>query len=288
MAYMRGAAASLSVMALSVLLAMPPAVAQDSKVIAKVNGKSITEADLKLAEQEIGPDLPQVPPAQKRQLLLEYTIENVVFSDAAEAQKLDTGAEFEARVAYARRRVLRDLYYDKTVRDAVPETDAKKFYDEQVGKLPKEEEVSARHILVDKKELADEIAQKLKGGGDFAALAKEHSKDPGSKENGGSLGYFGKGQMVPQFEEAAFKLAKGGVSAPVQSQFGWHIIKLDDKRQRQAPPFEALKERILQSLISQKAQSVATDLRTKAKVEIIDAELNQAINGMKAVEPKKP
>jgi peptidyl-prolyl cis-trans isomerase C len=283
---------SAYVLGLSVALTLSGAglaVAQDTKVVAKANGKSITEGDLKLAEQELGPDLANVPDSAKRQLLVEYMIENIVFAEAAETQKLDKSPDFDARLQYMRRRALRDLYYDKAVRAAVPEADAKKFYDEQVGKLPKEEEVSARHILVDKKELADQIAAKLKANGDFAALATEHSKDPGSKANGGSLGFFGKGQMVPVFEETAFKLAKGEVSAPVQSQFGWHIIKLDDKRVREAPPFDQLKERIMQSLVSQKAQAIATELRTKAKVEIVDPELNKAMNGMKPADaPKKP
>jgi peptidyl-prolyl cis-trans isomerase C len=276
----------LAVIGLTLVAALPVS-AQDNKVIAKVNDKAITEGDLKLAEQEIGPDLPNVPAATKRQLLVEYMIENVMFAEAAEGQKLDKTPDFEARLQYMRRRVLRDIYYETAIRGAVPDAEAKKFYDEQVGKLPKEEEVSARHILVDKKELADEIYKKIKANGDFAALAKEHSKDPGSKDNGGSLGFFGKGQMVPVFEETAFKLAKDEVSAPVQSQFGWHIIKLDEKRTRQAPPFDSLKDRIVQSLVGQKAQALATDLRAKAKVEIVDPELNKAMTGPKAVEPKK-
>jgi peptidyl-prolyl cis-trans isomerase C len=290
---MRVLPAALAV-GLSLVLSAGPLSAQDpSAVVAKVNGKAITEADLKLAEQDIGADMPQVPEPAKRQLLVEYLIETMAFADAAEAQKIDKGPGAEARLAYARRRALRDLYYDSTIRAAVPDADAKKFYDEQVGKLAKDEEVSARHILVEKKELADDLVKKIKAGGDFAALAKEHSKDPGSKVDGGSLGFFGKGQMVPAFEEAAFKLAKGEVSDPVQSQFGWHVIKVDDRRSRQPPSFEQLKERILQSLISQKAQAVATELRGKAKVEILDAELNKAMNGMKPADapkdaPKKP
>lgn len=285
-------ALSALVLAVATSLTTPyqAAIAQDpAGVVARVNGKAITEADLRLAEQDIGSDMPQVPEPAKRQLLLEYVIETLAFADAAEAQKLDKGVEPEARLAYARRRALRDIYYETSVRASVPEAEAKKFYDEQVGKLAKDEEVSARHILVDKKELADEIAKKLKAGGDFAALAKEHSKDPGSKADGGSLGFFGKGQMVPPFEEAAFKLTKGQISEPVQSQFGWHIIQVDDRRSRQPPTFAQVKERILQSLISQKAQTVAAELRGKAKVEIVDAELNKAINGMKPADaPKKP
>ena len=104
-------------------------------------------------------------------------------------------------------------------------------------------------------------------------MAREHSKDPGSKEDGGDLGYFSRGQMVPQFEEAAFKLKNGEMSQPIQSQFGWHIIKLEDKRQRGAPPFDTIKERIMASLVHKKAQELVQTLRDKAKLEFVDPAL---------------
>ena len=135
---------------------------------------------------------------------------------------------------YWRRRSLRDLYFDKTVKDSVSDAEAKKFYDAQVGGAEVEDEVRARHILVDSKEKARELFEKVAYGTDFAELAKQNSKDPGSKDQGGDLGYFSRGQMVPQFEEAAFKLQKGEVSQPFETQFGWHILKVDDRRAGQA------------------------------------------------------
>jgi peptidyl-prolyl cis-trans isomerase C len=263
-------------------------IAADDTVLARVNGKAVTEADLKLAEAEIGSDLGPLPEPTKRQLLLEFMIETISFSDAAEAGGLAKGPAFEARMAYVKRRALRDIYYDQAIRGQVKDADAKAFYDEQVKAIKPQEEVSARHILVEKKELADEIAGKLKAGGDFAALAREHSKDTSSKDNGGSLGFFGRGQMVPPFEEAAFKLAKkDDISAPVQSQFGWHIIQLIDKRTRGAPPFEQIKERIINSLVSDKAQTIASDLRGKAKVEVLDPALRQAMEPKAVDAPAK-
>jgi peptidyl-prolyl cis-trans isomerase C len=272
------------------LVAPHVAFAQDA-VIAKVNGKAITEADLKLADAEIGSELGQVPEANRRQLLLEFMIETLVFADAAETAKLGSGPVFDAKMAFLKRRALRDMYYEQSIKGAIKDADAKAYYDEQVKAIKPQEEVNASHILVEKKELADEIAAKLKKGGDFAALSKEHSKDPGSKENGGSLGFFGRGQMVPPFEEAVFKLAKkGDLSEPVQSQFGWHIIRLDDKRTKSAPPFESVKERIVNALVGQKAQTLATDLRAKATVDVVDPELKKALEAMRAApEPaKKP
>ncbi len=274
-----GRAIALGLLAL--MAGAAPLAAQDT-VVATVNGKNITEADVKLAEAEIGSELNQLPPPTRRRLLVEYVIENQILADAADAAKLTTGPAFEQRVNFWKRRAARDLFFDTNVKDAVKDADAKAFYDEQVKQIKPEEEVSARHILVKEKAKADEIAAKLKSGGDFVALAKEFSTDPGSKDNGGDLGFFGKGQMVPVFEETAFKLTKGEVSAPVESQFGWHIIKLDDKRTKAPPAYEAVKDRIITSLVGQKAQTVVTDLRNKAKIDYVDADIKKQIEAEKA------
>jgi peptidyl-prolyl cis-trans isomerase C len=264
------------VAALFVLLGGFAAEAQDS-VVAKVNGKTITEADMKLAEAEIGSDLGTLPEPTKRRVLVEFLIENQLFADAAEGQNLASGAAFNERLQYWRRRALRDAYFDTTVRNTINEAEARKLYEGMVGAAKPEEEVSARHILVDSKDKARELYEKLAHGSDFAQLAKEHSKDPGSKDQGGQLGFFTRGQMVPQFEEAAFKLGKGEVGEPFQSQFGWHIVRVDDRRQRPVPRFEAIKERMVADMIHKKAQQIAGDLRGKAQIEYIDPEIKSAI-----------
>ena len=253
-----------------------PAFAQE-KVVAKVNGKALTEADLRFAEAEIGSELNQLPEDTKRRVLVEYLIENQLFADAADGQRLGQGSLFEERMAYWKRRALRDSYFDKNVKDAVPEAEAKRIYDQQVGQQPSEEQVRARHILVESEQKAREIFEKIAHGDDFAKLAREHSKDPGSKERGGDLGYFGKGMMVPQFEEAAFKLAKGEVSQPFQTQFGWHIIKVEDRRKSEPPTFDSVKAQILASLVHRKAQEVAGSLRKSAKIEYVDESVKKQI-----------
>jgi peptidyl-prolyl cis-trans isomerase C len=266
----------------ALLLVAGPSLAED-KVMAKVNGLEITESDLALAEAEIGSDLGNLPDATKRRVLVEYLIETNLFATAAEADKLASGPDFDKRLAYWRKRALRDSYFDKAVRSGVGEESAKALYENQVKGLPPEEEVQARHILVEAEDKAKEIADKLANGADFAALAKENSTDPGSKDDGGMLGYFGRGQMVPSFEEAAFALQKGEISKPVQSQFGWHIIKVEDRRQRPPPAFEEVKDRIIGSMIQSKAQSVANDLRSKAEIEYVD----EAIKTEVAAEAEK-
>ena len=256
------------------LLLTFPANAQDKTggdtVLAKVNGRSITEADLRLAEAEIGNDLGSMPADQRRRVLVEYLIGNHLFAEAAETEKLGSGAAFDERMKYWQRRALRDAYFDRSVKGSVTEAEARRLYDAQLAAAKPQEEARARHILVETEAKAKDIFEKIAHGEDFARMAKEFSNDTGSKEEGGDLGYFSRGQMVPQFEEAAFKLKPGEMSQPVQSQFGWHIIKLEDKRQRGAPPFDSIKERIINSLVHRKAQELTQSLREKAKLEFMD------------------
>jgi peptidyl-prolyl cis-trans isomerase C len=245
--------------------------------VAKVNGRLITESDMKLAEAEIGGDLGTLPDNTRRRVLLEFLIENQLFADAADSQKQGSGASHDQRTQYSRRNALRDLYFDKNVRAAVNEGDARKFYQTWLGAAKPEEEVRARHILVESPDKARDLFEKIAHGSDFAALAKQYSMDPGSKDQGGELGFFGRGQMVPQFEEAAFKLKRGEVSEPFQTQFGWHLVRVDERRRRPAPAFEKVKERVLAAMIHQKAQQIAADLRSKAEIEYIDPQIRRSM-----------
>jgi peptidyl-prolyl cis-trans isomerase C len=247
-------------------VAAPVAALAEDKVVATIDGKAITEGDLAVAESEIGSDMGTMPAEQKRTSLLEFLIDNQLFAEAAEGEKLDQGPDFETRLNYLKRRALRELYFEKVIKASVSDADARKVYDDQVKLLKPEEEVSARHILVETEDQAKALKEKLDKGADFAQLAKENSKDPGSKDDGGNLGYFGHGQMVPQFEEVVFKLKKGEVSDPVKTQFGWHLVKLEDRRVKQPPAFEIVKDRIVQSMLLRKAQQTAAGLRAKAKI----------------------
>jgi peptidyl-prolyl cis-trans isomerase C len=271
-----------AVLSVALASAFVPAVSSqvfaEDKVIATINGLPITDADIAIADGEIGSDMGSMPPLQKRMSLLEFLIDNQLFAEAADGEKLAQGADFETRLKYLKRRALRELYFEKVIKTSVSDADARKVYDEQVKLMKPEEEVSARHILVETEDKAKELKEKIKGGGDFVALAKENSKDPGSKEDGGSLGYFGHGQMVPQFEEVVFKLNKGDVSDPVKTQFGWHLIKIEDKRFKQPPAFDIVKDRIVQSQLLQKAQQSAVGLRAKSKIEIVDADIKKAMD----------
>lgn len=250
-------------------------------VVATVNGQPITESDLRFAENELGGEIANLPPDVKRRALAEYLIDNELFAKAAEEAKISATPEYEQQMRYLKRRVLRELYFDKTLKGKIGEDEAKKIYTEKIAQLKPEEEIEARHILVDTEEKAKELHAKIVAGADFAQLAKENSTDTGSKDQGGVLGYFGHGQMVPEFEAAAFKLEKGQVSEPVHTNFGWHIIKVDDRRKKEPPSFAAVKDTILNSLVVRKAQDTATELRSKAQVEYVDAGIKKQVEEQK-------
>lgn len=253
------------------MTAISPVQAED-KVVARVDGKDITEAQIDLADNDIGAELSNVPADQKRAVLLEFLIEHQLLANEAEKAKLAKGEEFEQRLAYYRRRAMRDAFFENGIRDQISIKAAEAIYKDQVKGVKPEIEVHARHILVKEEKEAKELVKELANGGDFIELAKKKSKGP-SAANGGDLGYFTKGRMVKAFEEAAFPLKKGEISAPVKTKFGWHIIKVEDKRARPVPGFDDVKDRIMASLIQRKAQDVVAKLQKDGKIEVLDETL---------------
>lgn len=258
---------------------------ESDKVLARVNGASITEADLELALEELNDRLPALPEAQKRDYVIGYLIDIRLGAEAAEAAKLADTPEFARRLAYARDKVLVDQYLAKAANDASTDKEARKLYEETVKSLQPEDEVRARHILVPDEETAKNVVARLEKGEDFKALATELSKDPGSAREGGDLGYFTRERMVPEFAEAAFKLEPGKVSAPVKSQFGWHIIKVEDKRQKPVPTFDEIKDQIKTFIVQKAQQEAVLKLREKAKIERLDKPADGAAQGQTPTPP---
>lgn len=272
--------------AAAVVLSVPgsSALAQDTagdKAVATVDGKPITEADLKLADTEVGSELGQLPPEVKRRALVEYLIDNQLFANAAEAAKLGETPEFKKYMEYLRGRALREQYFEKTLKGTISEDEAKKIYSARVAQLKPETEFAARHILVESEEKAKELRAKIAGGEDFAKLAGENSTDPVSKKDGGFLGYFGMGQMVPEFENAVVKMQKGELSEPVKTAYGWHIIKLEDRRTKAPPAYDQVKDTIINSLAVRKAQEASAEMRGKAKVDYVDPEMKKMVEEQK-------
>ena len=243
--------------------------ADEDPVVARVNGVDIRQSDLAFAEEEIGGNMPTIPPEQKRDYLINYLVDVIVLSQAAEKQKLGDRPDVKRRLAFDHNRLLMESLLQDAGKSALSDEAERKVYDEAVKQVKNEEEVHARHILVPTEDEAKAILAQLKGGADFATLAKEKSKDPGAAE-GGDLGYFTKEQMVPEFSEVAFKLGKGQLSDPVKTQFGWHIIKVEDKRTRPTPTFEQVKPQI-ENYVAHRAQAeMVENLRKSATVERLD------------------
>jgi peptidyl-prolyl cis-trans isomerase C len=261
------------------VLVAAPVQAQDQGVVARVDGTAITDADVAMAVKDFAPELKEIAPEQKK-AVIERLIDTQLIARAAEAEKLNETEEYKRALTYLQNKALTEAYLAKQTEKEISDAEVKKVYDETVKTVKPDEEVRARHILfraedeagfAEAEKKAKDAAKKAQDGADFEALAKELSEDPGSKENGGDLGYFTKDQMVPEFAETAFKQDKGKVSDPVKTQFGWHVIKTEDKRTQPVPTVDQVRPQIV-IYLQRKAQADAIKaLRDKAKIEMVAA-----------------
>ena len=251
--------------------------ANGDSVIARVNGIDITQSDLALAEEDLGSEMQATPADAKREQLISYLADVIMVTQAAEKKKVADNPDFKRRLAFLRNKLLMGYELQEEAKAAVSDEAMQQTYQDAVKSMAGQEEVHARHILVESEDEAKTILAELKGGADFAAVAKERSKDPGAAA-GGDLGYFSKEQMVPEFAEVAFKMYAGQLSNPVKTQFGWHIIKVEDRRTRTAPEFEKVKDQI-ESYMMRKAQTeFVAKLRESAKIERLEKPPAQAKN----------
>jgi peptidyl-prolyl cis-trans isomerase C len=265
---------------LALQLAAPgPLRAEDAKdpLLAKVSGVEIHQSDLATAEAEAG----QIPPMSadaKKDYLVQFMADVILVSKAAEAKKIGDSDEFKRKMEFERRKLLMSDLMQSVGKAALTDEAMHKVYEDAVKQLGKEEEVHARHILI-RAPAGDEKASKaakakieaviarLNKGEDFEKVAKEVTEDPSGKANGGDLGYFTKTQMVPEFADVAFKLDKGKISGPVKTQFGWHVIKVEDKRVKPPPKFEEVKAQIEQFVVRKAQAEMVQKLRAENKIE---------------------
>ena len=255
-----------------VFLSEPDAVAQNQMsegTVATVDGIAITYNDVSLVEDELMAVYGQLPEEQRFQTLVGYMVNRILASEAAKKAGLENDADVAKIKAFMERKALQDVYIAKMLMERVREENVTAYYDKEIKNGPVEEEVRARHILLDNREAADAVVADLENGADFAALAKERSKGP-SGPSGGDLGYFSKQSMVPAFSDAAFKLAAGETSPPVQTQFGWHVIRVEDRRNRPVPPLDQVRDQIYQLLISEAQRDIYDEMRAKASVDLVD------------------
>ena len=264
--------ALILVMALS--LSASAAETGESKVLARVGSQDITEAEVLEFIRPYGQQaLMLYASEQGRKMIINDVILMRVYALEGEEEKLDQTAEFQEKLAAAKRAMFAEAAMRNVIKNiTVSDDEALKFYNENTKMFTQPEKVHARHILVSGDELLRKVQDDLKAGKSFDVVAKEYSQDPGSAENGGELPEFSRGMMVPEFEAAAFALKNSGdVSEPVKTQFGWHIIKLEGKTPEAVIPFEQVKARILQDLREQKTQEAIEAkgklLEEKYKVE---------------------
>jgi peptidyl-prolyl cis-trans isomerase C len=264
--------------------ASPTEAAADQTVVATVNGLEITESDLQMAQNDLGQQFAQLPVDQRRAAALNAAIEIRLLAQKADEDGLDDTDGFKRRMEFLRQRALHGAFVENRIAESITEEAVRARYDNEVAATPPANEIRARHILVDTKEAADEIIAQLEAGGDFEAIAKEKSTD-GAAAQGGDLGYFGQGQMVQPFEEAAFALDVGQFTKePVQTQFGWHVIKVEDKRTQQPPAFEQVKDQVRTLLFRETYFETVQSLRDAATIEIRDPALESALGSEDAAQ----
>jgi len=252
-----------------------PAFAQEDKVVAKVGTLEITQSELDLAVQNLDPQLAQLPDEQKKVAALSGAIDVKLLASGALAEGVDKTDDFKKRMAYIGDRELHNAFFRKHVVEATTDEEVKARYDKEIAALPKQEEVKAAHILVKTEDEAKAVIAELDGGKDFAAIAKEKSQDS-NKDDGGDLGWFGPGRMVPEFEEAALGLEKGAYTkTPVKTQFGFHVIKLEDKRDAPPPAFEQVQDQVKQLVMRDKYVAILEKAKADQKIEITDEALKK-------------
>ena len=278
--FLRAATAGL---ALAVALGAAPA---SAKVLAKVNGVEITDEDMAIARDDLEARMPrELEGAARDKALLDNLIVAKVVAQKAEAEKVAATPEFARKLAYIRDKLLTESYLGKIAEKANTDAVIQKTYDEVAKAQKPEPEVHARHILVPTEEEAKAALARVKGGEDFAKVAGEVSKDPGSK--GGEIGRFTKDRMVPEFAEAAFKLEKpGDISEPVKSQFGWHVIKLEGKRMKEFPKLAEVRDQVSRYVMQKAEGDEVVKLRDAAKIERFDAPPAAPKDAPKADAPK--
>jgi peptidyl-prolyl cis-trans isomerase C len=255
----------------------PAAISPDT-VVATVGGEGITEGDIAFAAEDLQQQLAQMPPEERRPFLVSILIDMKVMAKAAREQQLDQTETFKRRLQYLEEQALRRAYFVETVAAGVTPEAVQKAYDAFVADFKPQEEVRARHILVATKEDAEAIKAELAAGKPFEQLATEKSTDPSGTQNGGDLGFFTHGMMVKPFEDAAFALTEPGqVSEPVESQFGWHIIRLEEKRQSKPPTLEEVGPQLQQQVMFQAFETSVGKLKEGVAIEIPDAALAEGV-----------
>ena len=282
----------------TLVIALPRLAVAEEKaqtVIARIGPYELTAKDFKAHVKGLPPQFQMAIASNKkfRDSFLERWVEMTLMALKARELKLDQDPELKKRFQDLKNALLAQEFSKRYIEDKVEITDEelRAYYEKHKDEYTRKEQVKARHILIKVPEGSDEkaweharkrlldIKKKAEAGKDFGELAKMYSDDPGTKDRGGELGYFGKGRMVPEFEKVAFGLKPGEISDPVRTIFGWHLIQVEDKKAAQARPFDQVehfvRQRALQEKKQQELDKLLQDVRKKYKVEINKAALDE-------------
>ncbi|MGH6906416.1 MAG: peptidylprolyl isomerase [Aestuariivirga sp.] len=266
------------------------AAVKDDKTVAIVNGHEIKVSEVQMATDDIIGQLPDLPPKLRYPFVVEYLVERHLLAQLAVKEGIGDTEEYKRRLALYQAKALRDAYFFQKLRPEVTEEQIKAAYDAEAAKVAQTERIRARHILVGSEKEAKDILGRLAKSEKFEDLAKKYSLD-GSKDYGGDLGYFTAPEMVPEFSKAAFALKAGETSKPVKTDFGWHVIRLEDRKMGAAQPYDQVKAAIRNVLLRKKVQEVMEGVRASSKVEIVDEDLkkyaDEAAKAMKAARDKQ-
>lgn len=256
-----------------------PAAAQEEPVdrsqfvLATVDGQEIRQGDLRAFVATLPPQTQQLPREQLLPLVLQELINTKILVKMARRDGLDQDPEFKRQIDLAADQILRQIFLDQLSASALNDEAIQAYYDENIGSAEGDVEVRARHILLDTEEEAIAVVKEIEGGGDFEQLARDRSTGP-SAPAGGDLGYFPREAMVAPFADAAFAMAVGEVSAPVQTQFGWHVIKVEDRRETAPPPLEQVRDDISRQLFREVVQNAISSERENSTVVLYDSRGN--------------
>lgn len=265
-------------LSLSVSFVTLNAFAQEPKVVATIGGEAITEADIETISKGMDAQFAKMPEEQRRLAALASLIDIRAVAMKAREAKFDQSEQFKKQIALINLRALHDAFFKAEVVDKITDGDVRARYDKEVAAGPAQNEVRARHILVKTEDEAKEVIKQLDGGAKFEDVAKAKSSD-GSAGEGGDLGYFGPGQMVPEFEKFAFTLNVGQYTKePVKTQFGFHVIKVEDKRTKQPPAFDQVSGQVRELLLRERYVETARKYRDELKVEWVDLAVKKAMD----------
>lgn len=261
----------------------------DDPVVARVNDKPIYRSQVIDFYSQLPPQMAQIPLEQILPGIINELAARKLIGEAAEKAKLADDPAVKSQLVSAREQVLQQAYLNRKVKSELTDAKLKARYDELIKQQPPQEEVHARHILTASEADAKAALEEVKKGGDFTEISKKRSTGP-TASTGGDLGFFTKDKMVPAFAEAAFALQAGQVTqTPVQTQFGWHIIKVEARRKAEPPKFDEVRGQIAQMMEGEVVEKLVADLRKNAKIEQYDwAPPGKQLPAIAPGEKKKP